>query len=266
MKQQIQQILQLAEQYIGYLEKSLKAYQSNNKVIYSKTDGAGSDNITLFNKELHEIYPQVIDFPASWCMCFILYLFVKLFGLKDAKRMLYGDIDDYTVNAAQRFKKSGNYYSKPQVGDIIFFKNTQRICHVGIVYAVDSKYVYTIEGNTSSAAGVIANGGAVAKKKYLLSYSRIAGYGRPDYDEMIVSRDNNSNPYEKPLNLLRKGSKGEGVMWLQYELNKHGYGLIIDGDFGQNTADALMDYQKNHPPLEIDAICGKQTRDSLLNT
>ena len=43
-------------------------------------------------------------------------------------------------------------------------------------------YVYTIEGNTSGANGVIANGGGVCKKKYKLSYNRLAGYGRPKWD------------------------------------------------------------------------------------
>ena len=36
-------------------------------------------------------------------------------------------------------------------------------------------------GDTSSASGVVANGGAVAKKKYLKTYSKIYGYGRPKY-------------------------------------------------------------------------------------
>ncbi|MDR2025401.1 MAG: hypothetical protein LBQ71_19650, partial [Hungatella sp.] len=38
--------------------------------------------------------------------------------------------------------------------------------------------VYTIEGNTSSGAEVIANGGAVCLKEYALINSRIDGYGR----------------------------------------------------------------------------------------
>ncbi|MDR2025190.1 MAG: CHAP domain-containing protein, partial [Hungatella sp.] len=41
--------------------------------------------------------------------------------------------------------------------------------------------VYTIEGNTSSGAEVIANGGAVCLKEYALINSRIDGYGRPDW-------------------------------------------------------------------------------------
>ena len=72
----------------------------------------------------------------------------------------------------------------PQPGDVIYFWNSEmkEASHTGIVVAVDSRYVYTVEGNTSSSSGVIDNGGAVAEKKYELSYKRIAGYGRPDYD------------------------------------------------------------------------------------
>lgn len=69
------------------------------------------------------------------------------------------------------------------VGDQIFFKNSSgTVCHTGIVYDVDSSYVYTIEGNASFSAGVVANGGCVRKKQYSLNYTRIAGYGHPAYD------------------------------------------------------------------------------------
>jgi hypothetical protein len=81
------------------------------------------------------------------------------------------------------YKKMNAWYSSPQVGDQVFFKNSTRICHTGIVYAVDGSRVYTIEGNTTSAKGVVANGGCVAKKSYALNYSGIAGYGRPKYDK-----------------------------------------------------------------------------------
>ena len=46
---------------------------------------------------------------------------------------------------------------------------------------VESGKVYTIEGNTSGACGVVFNGGGVARKSYALDYSKIAGYGRPDW-------------------------------------------------------------------------------------
>ena len=53
--------------------------------------------------------------------------------------------------------------------------------HTGIVVAVGGGKVTTVEGNTSSAAGVVANGGAVREKSYSINYNQIGGYGRPDY-------------------------------------------------------------------------------------
>ena len=53
--------------------------------------------------------------------------------------------------------------------------------HTGLVVKVAGGRVYTIEGNTSSAAGVVANGGCVRDKSYPLGASYIGGYGRPDY-------------------------------------------------------------------------------------
>ena len=41
--------------------------------------------------------------------------------------------------------------------------------------------VHTVEGNTSSEPGVVANGGCVREKHYPLDSPVIAGYGRPDY-------------------------------------------------------------------------------------
>jgi hypothetical protein len=82
----------------------------------------------------------------------------------------------------QYYKDNKQFYTSPKKGDQIFFKNGKSITHTGIVYDVDSTYVYTIEGNTSSGNDVVvSNGGCVRKKRYKLSNSAIAGYGRPKY-------------------------------------------------------------------------------------
>ena len=69
---------------------------------------------------------------------------------------------------------------KPQRGDIIFFSNytdksyTSGYRHVGIVTGSDSKYVYTVEGNTVTYDKYTSK---VAEKKYELTSSKIASYG-----------------------------------------------------------------------------------------
>lgn len=71
------------------------------------------------------------------------------------------------------------------------------------------------------------------------------------------------NPYEEPTVTLRKGAKGSGVRWIQWELNHDlGLTLVVDGVFGKNTAEAVMKYQKLHG-LVVDAAVGRKTRESL---
>lgn len=70
------------------------------------------------------------------------------------------------------------------------------------------------------------------------------------------------NPYTLTATLLKSGAKGENVKWLQYELNKRGAGLSIDGDFGPKTLEAVKNYQKNRG-LEVDGIVGPKTISAL---
>lgn len=177
MANTVDKVLKVAEGEVGYLEKR----SASN--LYDKTANAGSNNYTKYGKEMHEVYPAVMDYPAYWCDAFVDWCFYKAYGISTAKSLIGGNFDDYTVNSAQMYKNKGAYHKTPKVGDQIFFNNGTRICHTGIVYKVDAARVYTIEGNTSGASGVVANGGGVAKKSYLLGYSRIDGYGRPKYDK-----------------------------------------------------------------------------------
>lgn len=177
MANTVDKVIKIALAEEGYLEKK------SNSQLYNKTANAGSANYTKYGKEMHDIYPSVMDFPAAWCDAFVDWCFYKAYGIATAKSLIGGNFNDYTVSSAQLYKdKKAWYTSNPQIGDQIFFKNSKRICHTGLVYNVDSTYVYTIEGNTSGASGVIANGGGVCRKKYKLTDSAIAGYGRPKYD------------------------------------------------------------------------------------
>lgn len=172
-------VIAIAEAEVGYLEKK------NGNNLYDKTANAGDANYTKYGYEMHQVYPSVMDYPAAWCDAFVDWCFYKAFGVSNAKALLGGNFDDYTPSSAQLYKNKGAYYkSNPKVGDQIFFNNGTRICHTGLVYKVDGSYVYTIEGNTSNASGVVANGGGVAKKKYTLNYAKIDGYGRPAYDSV----------------------------------------------------------------------------------
>lgn len=61
---------------------------------------------------------------------------------------------------------------------------------------------------------------------------------------------------------IQYGSSGEDVKKLQEELNKHGYKLDVDGQFGSKTQSAVKDYQKKNN-LSVDGIVGVNTWGSL---
>ena len=72
----------------------------------------------------------------------------------------------------------------------------------------------------------------------------------------------NGNPYKEPTKAVRFNSKGNDVRWLQYELNKKGYHLIVDGQAGEKTITALKDFQQSHG-LDPDGIAGEKTKKAL---
>lgn len=173
-----EKVLQIAYNEVGYLEKKSNAYLDD------KTANAGYNNYTKYGRDMHAIFPSVMDFPAPYCDAFVDWCFYKAYGIANAKGLIGGDFNDYTVASAQLYKNKGAYHkNNPQPGDQIFFHNGTRIYHTGLVTKVENGKVYTIEGNTSGGSEVEANGGGVFEKTYQLDYARIDGYGRPAYSK-----------------------------------------------------------------------------------
>lgn len=174
-------LIAIAEAEVGYLEKK------SNTNLDSKTGNAGSKNYTKYARDLHKAgYYNGNKNGYSWCEVFVDWCHWIASG-KDAKLAqevifqtgLYGAGCAWSASC---YRNAGRFFTSPQVGDQIYFGTKGNETHTGIVYKVDGSNVYTIEGNTSGASGVIANGGGVCKKSYSLSYDKIVGYGRPNYD------------------------------------------------------------------------------------
>lgn len=180
-----QKVLDTALSEVGYLEKATYSNLDN------KTANAGSKNYTKYARDLAAVsYFNGSKKGVAWCAVFVAWCFFKPFGKAAALELLGQPTKDNCGAgckfARNYFKNKGRlYYENPQPGDVIFFysKDKSSIQHTGLVYKVDKSKVYTIEGNTSGASGVIANGGGVCKKSYALTYTRIAGYGRPNWGE-----------------------------------------------------------------------------------
>lgn len=182
-----QKVIDIAKAEIGYLEKSKSAYTNNHAILDQVTAGAGSDNYTKYGRDMHAIYPAVMDFPAAWCDCFVDWCFYRAYGTATAKSLLGGNFDDYTVASAQMYKNKNALDKNPEVGAQIFFtrNGTYTGCyHTGLVIAVsnDKKTVTTIEGNTSAAGvSIVANGGCVARKVRAVNSNTL--FGHPAYGD-----------------------------------------------------------------------------------
>lgn len=186
----------------GYLEKE------TNSQLDNKTANAGNKNRTKYARDLYSAgYYNGNKQGVAWCDIFVDWCFYKAFGKADGQALQCqtGDLGASCTYSAKYYKNKGQFYTKnPQVGDQIFFKDSSGdFCHTGLVYKVDSSKVYTIEGNTSSASGVVANGGGVFKKSYALTYNKIAGYGRPKYN------DDYGKPVNKPTTANNATAKPE---------------------------------------------------------
>ena len=190
-------VIAIAIAETGYLEKSKSAYQKNPDILNEKTAGAGRDNYTKYGKEMHKIYPSVMDFPAPWCDCFVDWCFQRAYGVTTAKSLLAGNFDDYTVESAGMYARHGALDKKPEVGAQIFFTRNGAASgcyHTGLVIAVsaDKKTVTTIEGNTSAVgSGIEANGGCVAKK--VRNINAYTLFGHPAYNDGYGSSDKGSD-------------------------------------------------------------------------
>jgi len=152
---------------------------------------------------------------------FVDWFFVQAFGKVKAQQLIGGGFSAYTPTSAQYYKNQGRYHkTNPQPGDQIFFRNSQRICHTGIVEKVASGKVYTIEGNTSAGSAVIPNGGAVCRKGYPLTAASIDGYGRPDWSLV----DANGWWYADTANTYLK-SCWRAINGHKYYFNQDGYAV-----------------------------------------
>jgi flagellum-specific peptidoglycan hydrolase FlgJ len=103
----------------------------------------------------------------------------------------------------------------------------------------------------ATSSGYVVNTMSVVYRHDLTRFDREASQGA-------------GNPYDEPIATIRHGMRGDGVRWLQTELNRHGYILKVDGIAGDMTIGAVLDFQKRHG-LVVDGLCGPATRAALLS-
>ena len=155
---------------IPYLEKKSATYLDDFQ------RNAGYNNYTKFARDVNS-WGQPGCQGQPWCAVYQFWKLTKVLGLKTALQIMGGGF--YNCRNVIRHAQSKETWKKaPKKGALIIFRNGS---HIGSVNKYDTQYVYTNEGNTSSAAGVVANGGSCRNKKYKLNDPAIDGYVWIDY-------------------------------------------------------------------------------------
>lgn len=168
VKTKLQEFTELGDYYAsngGYLEKKSNAYLDDFK------RNAGYNNYTKFARDVNS-WGQPGCQAQPWCAEYQFWKLVNVLGITRALQIMGGGF--YNCKSVTNHAKSnGTWHKSPKVGALVIFRNGS---HVGSVQSFDGSRIYTNEGNTSSVAGVVANGGAVRNKSYAINDSAIDGY------------------------------------------------------------------------------------------
>lgn len=266
---EIDKIYAVAKEETGYLEKKSNAYLDD------KTKNAGYNNYTKYWRDsrlegmmAYYGYPASSDFAGgkNWPYCAdgIFWAFMKALGVSRAQELLLHNGAAF-INCETMYGRAvaaKQLISAPKPGTVVLFYNSSGVhYHTEFCYAVKNGIMYTIGWNTSGASSVIANGGGVCDKRYVISKTK-AHYFMPAY------KDTSSTITATPgtsVTLLKCGSKGSAVKDMQTKLIALGYSCGscgADGEFGSGTLAAVKAFQWDEC-LEIDGIYGEQTAEAL---
>lgn len=170
----LQEFLNLGDYYAsngGYLEKKSNAYLDDFK------KNAGYNNYTKFARDVNS-WGQPGCQGQAWCAEFQFWKLVKVIGITNALKIMGGGF--YNCKSVKNWsKKQGTWHTTPKLGALPIFRNGS---HIGDVQSLTSSKINTNEGNTSSVAGVVANGGAVRNKSYSINDPAIDGYVWIDWE------------------------------------------------------------------------------------
>lgn len=171
---------------------------------------------------------DIKDIP--WCAIFVSYV-ANVTGISG--KLVYKSASSSAIARSGVSAGYGKWYeghtTKPQVGDIILFTWNGKGCypnqdkylsdHIGIVYKVDTNYVYTIEGNTNSNSN---DKSIVAKHKYALYSGVINGYFRPNWNGKTTTTPESPVKYPDAIYRVRAGGK-----WYPAVKNLEGYAGVV---------------------------------------
>lgn len=241
---------------------------------YNEADGSFRKIIDIYNS----IKPLPVGYRVSyndpWCASYISAM-AQICELTD---IIFPECScDRMINLykkAGRWQEADGYIPKP--GDIIFYDwedsgvgdNRGSADHVGVVVSVSGNSIKVVEGNISNSVGY---------RNIAVNGKFIRGYGLPNYAKDInvpikAPAEERTEPVSASescvvtLPVLRKGNVSKSVRKAQELLigEKISVGVDgADGDYGNNTFKAAVEFQKRNG-LSADGIIGADTWSALL--
>ncbi|WP_340376612.1 LysM peptidoglycan-binding domain-containing protein [Streptomyces sp. SS7] len=115
-----------------------------------------------------------------WCALFVCWA-----ALKSGNNDLFPRTASCAY-ALDWFRQKGRFSEYPAIGAQVLF-GPNGGTHTGIVYAYDSTYVYTVEGNTNTSGSPEGNGVYLRKRARRDAYTY--GYGLPKFPEGVTTAD-----------------------------------------------------------------------------
>lgn len=205
---------------------------------------------------------------GAWCAMFVSHV-LNIVGIGE------GVISD-SCTVMQRCMSGSVNWSEPDdwpiPGDIIFFdwdnkKEERPLDHVAICVGFYDGTIVYINGNGDSSY-------YVTREEINVEAKGKDGHNLVAYWMRYVGDEESKEPEERPdkgiyipARELCKGMTGGDVKSLQRLLFADGYSVGKsgdDGDFGNDTEKAVINYQKDHN-LDPDGIAGEKTLTALWN-
>jgi LysM repeat protein len=136
------------------------------------------------NKEKYAGQVPGMDWVSAggypWCA-----LFVSWAALKSGNADLFPRTAS-CATALSWFRSKGRFSEYPAIGAQVLF-GPNGGTHTGIVYAYDSTYIYTVEGNTNLTGS--PEGDGVYLRKRARREANTYGYGLPQFPEGVTTAD-----------------------------------------------------------------------------
>ncbi|MYX26062.1 LysM peptidoglycan-binding domain-containing protein [Streptomyces sp. SID8381] len=157
-------LIRIAKAEVGYKEGFSNGHWNNKEKYAAQVPGMA----------------WVSDGGYPWCA-----LFVSWAALKSGNADLFPRTAS-CATAVNWFRSKGRFSWYPAIGAQVFYGSNGGT-HTGIVYAYDSTYIYTVEGNTNTTGS--PEGDGVYLRKRARRDANTYGYGLPKFAEGVTTAD-----------------------------------------------------------------------------